>query len=141
MLRHAAIAELGGFDERIFLYYEETDLCLRALLADWQVLRVPQATAHHQLGGSSPSVDTLALSALCKWHLEWSRFYMARKWRCGHFLALRLAWQLLVLCAKLLRFSWFRAGRCARWRRRVAAVSGAWSACAGQPSARRLGMA
>lgn len=45
--------ELGGFDERFFLYHEDWDLCLRARRAGWGVLVVPGAVAVHDLGGSA----------------------------------------------------------------------------------------
>jgi N-acetylglucosaminyl-diphospho-decaprenol L-rhamnosyltransferase len=52
MVRRAAWQALGGFDERIFLYWEDTDLCWRAWLAGWRVLRIPEAVVFHQRGGS-----------------------------------------------------------------------------------------
>jgi GT2 family glycosyltransferase len=39
--------ELGGFDERLFLYYEDDDLSLRARLAGWRCLAVPGAIVLH----------------------------------------------------------------------------------------------
>ena len=47
LIRSTALEEVGLFDERFFLYYEETDLCLRAHNADWQTWFVPQSTVVH----------------------------------------------------------------------------------------------
>jgi len=43
---------LGGFDERIFLYWEDTELCWRAWLHGWRVLVDLEAEVYHERGGS-----------------------------------------------------------------------------------------
>ncbi|MDX2484296.1 MAG: glycosyltransferase family 2 protein, partial [Pseudodonghicola sp.] len=52
MLRSQMIAQIGGFDETFFLYYEETDLCLRAARAGWACWYLPQSRVTH-LGSAS----------------------------------------------------------------------------------------
>lgn len=42
--------QLGGFDPRFFLYWEDVDLCRRAYQAGWQIILLPQAKAIHQRG-------------------------------------------------------------------------------------------
>jgi len=53
LVRRAAFEALGGFDERFFIYYEDTDLALRARAAGHRVRLVPAARAVHLVGGSS----------------------------------------------------------------------------------------
>ena len=53
LLRAEALAEVGGFDERFFLYAEETDWALRATHRGWRHVVVPQARAVHVGGGTS----------------------------------------------------------------------------------------
>lgn len=48
-----AFDELGGFDERFFLYFEDADLCRRAGRAGIPVRYVPAAVVTHIGGGSS----------------------------------------------------------------------------------------
>jgi len=53
VIRGAMIREIGLFDERFFMYYEETDLCLRARRAGWRVVFLPGAEVVHVGGASS----------------------------------------------------------------------------------------
>jgi len=61
VLRDEAISALGGFDERFFLYAEDTDLCLRARTAGFSVVYAPEATVVHRIGGSSRKARPRAL--------------------------------------------------------------------------------
>ncbi|HEY9096500.1 MAG TPA: glycosyltransferase family 2 protein, partial [Hydrogenophaga sp.] len=57
MVRYQAFEETGGFDERFFLYFEETDLCLRARRAGWQSVYLPQSRVMH-IGSVSTGMKT-----------------------------------------------------------------------------------
>ena len=46
-------AELGGFDERFFMFVEDVDLCWRTLLRGLDVRVVPDAVVRHQGGASA----------------------------------------------------------------------------------------
>jgi N-acetylglucosaminyl-diphospho-decaprenol L-rhamnosyltransferase len=48
MLDAEAFRSLGGFDERYFMYCEDTDLCLRMQLAGWSVRQVPSVRIVHE---------------------------------------------------------------------------------------------
>jgi N-acetylglucosaminyl-diphospho-decaprenol L-rhamnosyltransferase len=52
LLRREAFDDIGPFDERFFLFSEETDWCYRLHEAGWQVLFYPGAEAVH-VGGAS----------------------------------------------------------------------------------------
>jgi len=47
MVRKKAIQEVGAFDERFFLFLEDTDLCRRMWQEDWQVWYLPEADVIH----------------------------------------------------------------------------------------------
>jgi GT2 family glycosyltransferase len=47
LLRTAMLRDVGLFDENFFLYYEETDLCLRAARAGWSTWYVVESEAEH----------------------------------------------------------------------------------------------
>ncbi len=47
MVRRETLDEIGMFDENFFLYFEETDLCLRGRRAGWSSVYVPQSQVMH----------------------------------------------------------------------------------------------
>ncbi|WP_439518898.1 glycosyltransferase family 2 protein [Hydrogenophaga sp.] len=57
MVRQQVLDETGGFDERFFLYFEETDLCLRAKRAGWTAIYLPQSRVMH-IGSVSTGMRT-----------------------------------------------------------------------------------
>jgi N-acetylglucosaminyl-diphospho-decaprenol L-rhamnosyltransferase len=52
-LRRAALDEVGGWDERYFMYLEDTDLCWRLRRAGWEVAYEPSAEVVHEQGVSA----------------------------------------------------------------------------------------
>lgn len=54
LLSSAALAQVGGFEEAFFLYYEESDLQLRMGAAGWPVRVVPGAMAWQEPGMTPP---------------------------------------------------------------------------------------
>lgn len=52
MMRQDMLDRIGAFDEQYFLYFEETDLCLRAARAGWQTDYVPASRVAH-IGSAS----------------------------------------------------------------------------------------
>lgn len=53
MLRRSVVEKLHGFDESYFLYYEETDFCLRARRAGFLTWYVPASRVMHIAGQST----------------------------------------------------------------------------------------
>ena len=53
MVRREVFESLGGFDERFFMYWEDSDLCLRALKAGWKTMYEPRAEVIHFTGRAS----------------------------------------------------------------------------------------
>jgi N-acetylglucosaminyl-diphospho-decaprenol L-rhamnosyltransferase len=75
LYRRAAFDAVGGFDERIFLYYEDLDLALRMRAAGARCRLAPDARALHAYSASlgTGSGDKYA-------HTGWSRGYMLRRY-------------------------------------------------------------
>jgi len=51
LVRRRALEDVGFFDEDYFMFFEETDLCLRMRMQGWKVMYVPEAAVTH-FGGS-----------------------------------------------------------------------------------------
>lgn len=55
-VRHSLFRNLGGFDERFFLYFEDVDLCRRARMSGFRVRRLSRVSVFHKSGKSHASL-------------------------------------------------------------------------------------
>lgn len=69
---------MGLFDERIFMYYEEDDVALRARMHGFEVLTTPFAVAQHQGNSSSRPSDQTSL--IKGYHMTRSKLIMLEKY-------------------------------------------------------------
>jgi N-acetylglucosaminyl-diphospho-decaprenol L-rhamnosyltransferase len=76
MVRSETLAQVGGFDERFFMYCEEIDLCHRIKNAGWAIYCVPEAEIVHLVGQSTRQFRAQMFLALWR-----SRFLMFEKHR------------------------------------------------------------
>jgi N-acetylglucosaminyl-diphospho-decaprenol L-rhamnosyltransferase len=74
MVRVEVLAQVGGFDERFFMYCEEIDLCRRIRSAGWDIYCLPRAEIVHLVGQSTRQFRDRMFVAL--WQ---SRFQMFEK--------------------------------------------------------------
>lgn len=69
IVRRELLAELGGYDERYFSFYEDVDLNVRARIAGWRFLLEPDAVVWHvgeaawRRGFERPTADNARLVA------------------------------------------------------------------------------
>jgi len=75
LYRLDAFRAAGGFDERIFLYYEDLDLTLRLAAGGGRCRLAPGARAIHAYSASSGAASAFKYS-----HTGWSRAYMLRRY-------------------------------------------------------------
>lgn len=61
VIRRAAFDSVGGFDERFWLYAEETDLMARVQAAGWRIELADDVIAHHLGGASGTEAPDLVL--------------------------------------------------------------------------------
>ena len=77
--------DVGGFDENIFLYFEETDYCLRAKKMGYKMYQINKVFVEHTRGANAGVVKTnninevYKLEKLYTWHFIWSKFYLFKK--------------------------------------------------------------
>lgn len=76
----SALREVGGFDPRFFLYFEETDLCRRMALAAYDLWIVPSAVASHSGAASTRTIrPDIGNTGYLGEHYYPSRFYYLAK--------------------------------------------------------------
>lgn len=60
-VKRSVIEQIGLLDDRLFIYYEETDWCVRAKRAGWRIVYVPQSKIWHRvsaaMGTASPATE------------------------------------------------------------------------------------
>jgi GT2 family glycosyltransferase len=99
LIRREVWDQLGGFDQRFFMYGEDLDLCWRMRELGFTVWYEPSARVVHRKGQSSRQV---ALPMLVAFHRSMWRFYRL------HYLRGRNAlWSPLVALGILVRLGWF----------------------------------
>lgn len=63
LVRRSAFEQVGGFDARYFLYWEDADLCRRLRARGYEIRYVPAATAVHRVGHSSKTARAASIKA------------------------------------------------------------------------------
>jgi GT2 family glycosyltransferase len=71
------IRKLGAFDENIFLFYEETDLCKRVIKSGQKIAIINDIELEHSRGKSSP--DNVRYQKIKYFHHGWSKAYFTTK--------------------------------------------------------------
>src|SRR5690606_36877630 len=56
-VRASVFAEVGGIDERMFMFYEDVDLGWRLNLLGWRVCYEPASVAYHEHHGTMNALD------------------------------------------------------------------------------------
>ena len=74
--------KIGGFDKKIFLFFEENDYCIRSNRLNYHLYIVNNAFATHDEGKSSDKQSTNYEHNILMtkyWHGQWSRYYFYKK--------------------------------------------------------------
>ncbi len=71
MIRRDLVDEIGGLDERFYMYCEDVDICKRAWDAGREVVYMPEAVVTHAIGRSS---DKNAEKMIVEFHRSWFEY-------------------------------------------------------------------
>ncbi|GJD36994.1 glycosyltransferase family 2 protein [Methylobacterium aerolatum] len=132
MVERGLFLALGGFDEAIFLFYEDDDLCRRIADTGRALIHVHGAVALHGRGRSSAPERGRVFRS--RWHLAWSRAHVSRKYGLPDPSLPTLLVNLPKAALAALAFR--RAG----FERYGGSVAGAWAAWRGRDAIRREGL-
>jgi N-acetylglucosaminyl-diphospho-decaprenol L-rhamnosyltransferase len=98
----ARFRAVGGFDDRIFMYFEEDDIALRMAKHGFAVLLDTSSNATHLRGTSTR--NTMRVLIRRAYHFRWSKYYLTN----GHVGALsRLGEVARYLILSPLRLAWY----------------------------------
>jgi|SRR5208283_2735475 len=57
LVRKSVFVEIGGFDNRLTMGYEDAEICWRANTLGWKIIYVPTAICWHRVGSSGRSTE------------------------------------------------------------------------------------
>ena len=80
-LKKRTFDNIGGFDEKFFLYFEESDFCLRSHKIN-KNYQINDIKIIHNVGTSvstNNAYEKKQLEKLYTWHFIWSKFYYYKK--------------------------------------------------------------
>jgi GT2 family glycosyltransferase len=83
-IRRTAIAEIGLFDERYFMYFEDTDYCRRFWVKDWKVVYYPGAEIihnHNRQSAKSSWYNFFSNRAAREHIISWIKYLYKWKWQ------------------------------------------------------------
>lgn len=78
LIRREVLDDVGSFDERFFLFWEDADICWRAHKRGWSVIYYPEVSAIHLIGGCSQRAPIRSLLAFHRSALLLYRLHVTR---------------------------------------------------------------
>ncbi|MBI4138769.1 glycosyltransferase family 2 protein [Candidatus Uhrbacteria bacterium] len=80
LIRRKALDDIGHFDERFFMYFEDTDLCRRAWSSGWKVCYAPVAefVHYHQRESEVKRFWQVFLNPLARAHIKSGFLYFLK---------------------------------------------------------------
>ena len=105
LVRKEVFEKIGLLDERFFLYFEDSDFCLRARKAGFKIYVEPKSVVFHK---TSLSLGGLSLKKIK--YVLWSNFLFDLKWVRPYFWP--LAFGYLILLAIKMIIDWLALRDC-----------------------------
>ena len=79
LVKKDIIEKIGKWDDNIYTYLEDIDICVRLRLKGYQILKIPAAKAHHIGFASHEKKNHNQHELLRNWHFCWSSIYFKKK--------------------------------------------------------------
>ena len=79
LLKKKVIKKIKGWDENIYTYHEDIDLCLRLRKKNFQIIKTPKSIVHHVCFGSHSKKNKDKAEKSRNWHYSWTSLYFKQK--------------------------------------------------------------
>lgn len=95
LIRTEVMKKIGGWDNKIYVYLEDIDICLRLYLNNYSIVKIKNAVVDHKGWSShfSEIEDTMNITRI--WHFAWSSMYFNFKF-CNKFIALSFLFKMIL---------------------------------------------
>jgi len=79
LIRKSIIKKINGWDENIYTYHEDIDLCLRLRKKGYSIIKIKNSIANHIGFGSNKKKNRKKINKSRNWHYCWSSLYFKDK--------------------------------------------------------------
>ena len=97
LIKVDALNKIGGWDNNIYVYLEDIDICLRLTLNGFNIIKISNAIVDHKGWSSHFAEIKQSMNTSRVWHFTWSSLYFDNKF-CRKSLVLKKITKLIVLC-------------------------------------------
>lgn len=80
LLKKSVIKQIGGWDENLYTYLEDLDLCLKLRRNNYQLIKIKNSIVHHVGFGSHKNENIGKFELSRNWHFMWSSLYFKQKY-------------------------------------------------------------
>ena len=80
LMKKNIIKKVNGWDENIYTYLEDIDLCMKIRKNNFQIIKIPKAIVNHVGFGSHKKENTEKAELSRNWHFCWSSLYFREKY-------------------------------------------------------------
>ena len=79
LIKKSIIKKINGWDENIYTYHEDIDLCLRLRKKGYSIMKIKDSTVNHIGFGSNKKKNRKKINKSRNWHYCWSSLYFKDK--------------------------------------------------------------
>lgn len=116
MVKHNLLRDIGCFDMRFFMYYEETELCYRIKHAGFLVMSVPNAKIIHLEGGSFGDKSKRISERKARMSVESRYIYMRITHNRYYYWIIYTIWYATIL-SRIIVYAFFNREKLEYWKR------------------------
>lgn len=80
LLKKSILKKIGGWDENIYTYLEDLDLCIKLRRNKYQLIKIKSSMVDHIGFGSHKNENVIKSELSRNWHFVWSSLYFRQKY-------------------------------------------------------------